>query len=108
MCTEIWGGSSEECVDSEVEDDYCVGQSMNVYSDGSIDYIARNGSTDSFSYSYNSKNGTFTYSDASGNKYTAQVATDGITMTMETVTDASYMTITHRLIFKKVSNKVED
>lgn len=98
--------AKEECRDHEEEDDYCVGNAMNVYSDGTIDYLAGKKQT-SFHYTYDKTKGILSYTDVDGETYSIQASSNGKTMIMETVTDAGYMKITHRLTFTKITDDIE-
>lgn len=112
LCYKTFGGdgddsfAKEECRDYEKEDDYCVGNAMNVYSDGTIDYLVGKKQT-SFHYTYDKTKGILSYTDVDGETYSIQASSNGKTMIMETVTDAGYMKITHRLTFTKITDDIE-
>ncbi len=112
LCYKTFGGdgddsfAKEECRDYEKEDDYCVGNAMNVYSDGTIDYLAGKKQT-SFHYTYDKTKGILSYTDVDGETYSIQASSNGKTIIMETVTDAGYMKITHRLTFTKITDDIE-
>ena len=71
-----------------------------------LDYLAGKKQT-SFHYTYDKTKGILSYTDVDGETYSIQASSNGKTMIMETVTDAGYMKITHRLTFTKITDDIE-
>ena len=113
-CYAMWGPSEgmedmseEECSDHEYEMPMSGGTIL-VYSDGTYDSLNDDGDViGSDSYTFNETKGTFSFADANG-ATTGYVSADGTTLTLQTVTDIHYGTITHKISFKKVSGDIED